>query len=178
LGWTNTVQSSNGSGTLRNIGVMYENSRSNIQDTPVGKVLPDVNFSVFALYTNAKLDLPTGSQFPQSSLDEFKYGADVTLQTLSWLGFMLRYDRVNMDTQNAGYIFDAVTARAIVSSHFLSSERIYLQYSRYAYGDNMNLAQTWKWGAPVVAGNDVLQGVDANKRPDYNVIKMQAEVAF
>ena len=66
-----------------------------------------------------------------------------------------------------------------MSSHFLSSERIYLQYSRYKYGDNMVLGGKWPWGAPLVAGSDVLQaGPYSGMTPDQNVVKLQAEIAF
>lgn len=179
LGWTNTPASSTGSGSMTNLGVMYENSRSSIKGMQPGSLLPDISFSVFGLFTESKLTLPVGSTFPQSTFRELKWGVDATLQTLDWLGFMVRYDRVNLDMDHGGYIFSGITGRAMVSSHFLSSERIYLQYTRYQYGDQMNLAGTWKWGAPLVAGNDVVQASPyAGKRPDYNVVKLQAEVAF
>lgn len=179
LGWTNTPSSSTGSGTMTNVGFMYENSLSSLRGKEVGKVLPDVSASVFGLYTKSSLDLPAGSTFPQRSFKQLKYGADVTLQTLSWLGFMLRYDLVNLDMDHGGYIFSGVTARASVSSHFLSSERIYLQFTRYTYGDRMTLAGTWPWGSPLVAGNDIVQAGPYNgKVPDHNVIKLQGEVAF
>ena len=58
---------------------------------------------------------------------------------------MLRFDVVNYDLDHSGYVFAAFTARVIFSSHFLSSERIYFQYSRYFYGDNMMLNATWPW---------------------------------
>jgi hypothetical protein len=179
LGWTNTPPSSTGSGSMTNLGFMYENSISNICGEEIGRV-PDLAFSVFGLFTKSKLDLPVGSTFPQDSFKQVKYGVDATVQTLDWLSFMLRYDLVNLDMDHGGYIFSGITARAAVSSHFLSSERIYLQYTRYKYGDNMTLAGTWtNWGAPLVAGNDVVQaGPYAGQRADYNVIKMQAEVAF
>jgi hypothetical protein len=123
--------------------------------------------------------LPAGSMFPQDSFTQFKYGADATLQALGWLGFMLRYDLVNLDMDHGGYIFSGVTARAAFSSHFLSSERIYAQYTRYTYGDKMTLAGTSLSGAPLVAGNEIVQaGPYAGKPPDHNVIKLQAEVAF
>ena len=89
------------------------------------------------------------------------------------------YHWVNYDLDNPGYIFSAITARLIVTSHFLSSESIYLQYSRYKYGDNMMLAQQWPWGTPLVAGTDVIQsGAYNGKKPDMDVIKLQATVAF
>jgi len=104
---------------------------------------------------------------------------DLTVQALPWLGFMLRYDTVNYDVDHPGYIFATITPRAIISSHFLSSERIYVQYSRYIYGDRMVLAAKWPWGTPLVAGSDVLQqGPYAQKTPDENVVKLQADVVF
>jgi hypothetical protein len=179
LGWTNTPASSTGTGSMTNVGFMYENSLSSVQGKEVGSVLPDVAVSVFGLYTKSKLSLPAGSMFPQDSFKQFKYGADATLQALDWLGFTLRYDLVNLDMDHGGYIFSGVTARAAFSSHFLSSERIYVQYTRYTYGDKMTLAGTGLSGAPLVAGNDIVQaGPYSGKRPDSNVIKFQAEVAF
>ncbi len=183
LGWTNTPESSTGTGSLFNLGFMYENSLATIQGKPVG-TLPDVKLSIFGLLTNASLDLPTNVMFNpayvnRTSIKQIKYGADVTLQASSWFGLMLRGDTVNYDTQNAGYIFSAVTTRLIFSSHFLSSESIYLQYSRYIYGDKMVLAGQWPWGAPLVAGNDIIQsGTYQGQKPDMDVIKLQATVAF
>ena len=92
---------------------------------------------------------------------------------------MLRYDAVNYDLDHPGFVFSSITPRAIISSHFLSSERIYIQYSRYFYGDKMVLAGTWPWGTPLVAGTDILQGGPyLGKKPDENVVKLQAEIAF
>ncbi|HET7545676.1 MAG TPA: hypothetical protein VFK05_37670, partial [Polyangiaceae bacterium] len=184
LGWSNTPASSTGTGSLFNLGFMYDNSLSSV----LGRApehLPDVKLSVFGLLANASLDLPVGGMFNPTyvnrpSIKQFKFGADVTVQALDWLGIMLRGDSVNYDLDNPGYIFSAITARLIVSSHFLSSESIYLQYSRYKYGDNMMLAQQWPWGPPLVAGTDVIQGNGgySGKPPDMDVIKLQATVAF
>jgi len=86
---------------------------------------------------------------------------------------------VNYDLDNPGLIFSAITTRLSVSSHFLSSESIYLQYSRYIYGDRFLLAGQWPWGTPLVAGSDVIQsGPYSGKKPDMDVIKLQASVAF
>jgi hypothetical protein len=179
LGWNNTPTSSTGSGTMLNLGVMYENTLSGIEGKAPGSVLPDVTLSVFGLLSRSKLALPAGSTFPQNTLNELKEGVDVTVQALDWLGLMLRYDLVNLDTDHAGYIYSAITSRLIFSTHFLSNARAYLQYSRYSYGDHMQLAGTWPWGAPLVAGTDILQsGAYAHTRPDYNVVKIQAEIAF
>jgi len=43
----------------------------------------------------------------------------------------------------------------------------------------MVLAGQWPWGAPMVAGSDVIQGGTYNGwKPDMDVIKLQATVAF
>jgi hypothetical protein len=93
---------------------------------------------------------------------------------------MLRYDEVNYDLDNPGYIFSAITPRIIFSSHFLSSESIYIQYSRYRYGDKMTLLGTWPWGTPLMIGADHYQRVGpyVGQKPDMDVIKLQATVAF
>jgi len=176
---TNSTLDSSGTGSMLNLGFLYENSLSGIQNKPRGSVMPDLTLNVFGLMANASLDLPAGTTITQKNIRQFKYGADLTLQTTDWLGFMGRYDQVNYDLDHAGYVFSAITARAIVSSHFLSSESIYLQYSRYRYGNNMVLNGTWPWGQELVAGNSIIQhGPYSGAKPDMDVVKIQATVAF
>jgi hypothetical protein len=179
LGWTDTTPQSTGSGSMFNLGFLYENTLSGILGERSGSLMPEVTLNIFGLLADASLDLPAGSTFPQKTIEQFKYGADVTVQALNWLAFMLRYDLVNYDLNHPAYIFSSITPRAVFSSHFLSGESIYIQYSRYIYGDKMVLAGTWPWGAPLVAGSTVLQeGPYAFKRPDEDVVKLQATVAF
>jgi hypothetical protein len=148
--------------------------------------LTEWTFSVFGLLADASLNLPVNppgtpaSMVTQSTIEQFKYGFDLAVQPLTWLGFMGRFDFVNYNVGHGGYVFDTITGRAIVSSHFLSSERIYIQYSRYKYGDKMVLAGAWPWdGQPLVAGSiNTQSGPYANMTPDENVFKVQAEVAF
>jgi hypothetical protein len=91
---------------------------------------------------------------------------------------MLRYDTVNYDLDHPGFIFSSLTGRAMITSHFLSGECIYIQYSRYFYGDNMLLGGSWPWGTPMVAGSVTTQRSDIGKKPDENIIKLQAQIAF
>jgi hypothetical protein len=92
---------------------------------------------------------------------------------------MARFDQVNYDLDHGGYVFSAITARAIFSSHFLSSESIYIQYSRYRYGNNMLLNGQWPWGQELVAGNSIIQhGPYSGTKPDADVIKIQATASF
>lgn len=180
LAWTNSPSNSSGSGSMVNFGFLYENSLSNVQGkTEATATLPDVTLNLFGLLTNASLALPATTTLKQSRIKQLKYGADVNVRALSWLALMVRGDTVNYDLDNPGLIFSALTARLSFFSHYLSGESIYLQYSRYIYGDRMVLAGQWPWGTPLVAGSDVIQGgAYAGKKPDMDVIKLQATVAF
>ncbi len=179
MGYNNSIPDSTGTGSMLNLGFLYENSLSGIQDKPRGSVMPDLTLNVFGLMADVNLDLPAGSKVTENHIKQFKYGADLTLQTTEWLGLMARFDQVNLDLDHGGYVFSSITGRLIFSSHFLSSESIYLQYSRYRYGDNMVLNGTWPWGEVLVAGNDTIQGgVYSKQKPDMDVVKVQATVSF
>ncbi len=99
---------------------------------------------------------------------------------------MLRGDVVENDLDHPGFIFTTITGRVQFASHFLSSERIYIQYSRYKYGDRTVVNGNWPWDVngypatlPIVAGSNVTQqGPDSGSTPDKNAIKLQAEIAF
>jgi len=179
--WTNAPNASTGTGTMTNLGFQYENTLSSILDKPAGSVMPEVTFSAFGLLASTNLELPATSTFTQNHFTQFKYGADLTVQPLTWLGVMGRFDQVNYDMDHAGYVFSAITARLIFSTHYLSTESIYLQYSRYRYGDKMVLAGTWPGpgNVPIVPGSDYIQGgTYAGTKPDMDVVKVQASVAF
>ena len=178
LGYNHNPTASTGSGSMLNLGFLYENTLSSIHGQAPGRV-PELTLSIFGLVTDASLNLPAGSTLGQNSIKQFKYGADLTLQALDWLAFMVRVDLVNYDLDHSGYVFASLTPRAIFSTHFLSGERIYLQYSRYKYGDKMMLAGTWPWGEPLVAGSNFIQQAPyAGLRPDENVVKLQADILF
>jgi hypothetical protein len=185
LGWNNSPTDSTGSGSMINLGFMYENSVSGILGKPRGSMVPDLTVSVFGLFTSASLDLPAATTtLKQNSLQQIKYGADATVQMADWVSFMLRGDIVDYDLAHDGYIFAILTARLQIASQILSSERIYLQYSRYKYGDKMVLNATWPvttlGGGSLVQGSSVIQQAPAysGKTPDENVVKLQAEISF
>ena len=182
MAYTGSPTDSTGSGSMFNLGFLYENTLSGIQGNAPGSV-PEVTVSVFGLLADAKLNLPTArrqatliakhDQTVQVRRRRDPPGGDLVRLHASIRRRQLRHLGI------PGYVFAAITPRVIFSSHFLSSERIYLQYSRYVYGDNMKLAGTWPWTAPLVAGSNVLQqGPYAGMTPDQNVVKLQAEIAF
>jgi hypothetical protein len=178
MAYTGSPDDSTGSGSLFNLGFLYENTLSGIQGKAPGH-LPEVTLNVFGLLANASLDLPATSSLTQDSIKQFKYGADVTLQMLNSLAFMLRFDSVNYDLDNPGYIYAAITPRVSFYTHVLSGERMYVQYSRYIYGDRIVLNGPWPWGQPLVVGSNVLQqGPYSGDTPDEDVVKLQADIAF
>jgi hypothetical protein len=163
---------------MLNVGFLYENTLSNITGEERG-VVPEVTLNVFGLFADVKLDLPEGSSINQDRIGQFKYGPDVEYQPLDWLGLMIRWDEANYNLGHSGYVFSAISPRVTFSSHYLSGERIYLQYSRYRYGGNMVLAGQWPWGTPLIAGSTFTQGgAYTNDPPDMDIIRVQAEVAF
>jgi hypothetical protein len=183
--WAGDPPSSTGTGSMLNFGFLYENTLSTILGKPPGGAMPELKLNIFGLLADASLDLPAGSQITLRSIKQLKYGADLTAQALTWLAVMLRFDTVNYNMDQPGYIFSAITSRLAISSHYLSGESIYLQYSRYIYGDRMLLAGQWRpedggSGWPLVAGTDVIQGFGgySGKKPDENVVKLQASVVF
>ncbi len=178
LAWNASPVNSSGSGHTINLGFLYENSLNGVLDRG-SSTLPDVTLNVFGLLADAQLDLPERSSLTQTHIGQLKYGADVSVQATEWVSFMLRWDEVNYDLDNPGYVFSAITPRVTFSSHFLAGESIYLQYSRYRYGDAMVLAGKWPWGQALVAGNDIIQGGPyTGHKPDADVVKLQATVAF
>jgi hypothetical protein len=181
LAWSGSLTDSTGSGKMFNFGFLYENTLSGVQGKPRGSVSPEVTLNVFGLFTDITLDLPAGSVITQDRIGQLKYGADVQVQALDWLSVMLRWDELNynLGDENPGYALSAITPRLTFSTHFLSGESFYIQYTRYRYGDRMTLAGRWPWGTPLVAGSDILQGgTYAGHKPDMDVIRMQASVAF
>ena len=179
MAFTNNPPDSSGTGTMRNVGFLYENTLSNIQGERPASTAPEVTLNVFGLFADITLDLPPGSVISQDRMGQFKYGADVEYQALDWLGIMMRWDEVNYNLGHGGYVFSAISPRVTFSSHFLSGESVYLQYSRYRYGDHMTLVGKWPWGQPLVAGSDINQGSPyTGQKPDMDVVRLQATVAF
>ena len=139
-----TVTESTGSGSTFALGGMYANTLGGMMGRGFGTKLPDLRLDVFGLLAMSRRDLPPTSKNTQKELNQFKWGTSLTLQTLTWLALMLRYDQVYdanpqiHDLQlpgNPANDFSMLTARLIVMSHFLSGEMVYIQYTRYFLGD-------------------------------------------
>jgi hypothetical protein len=176
--WSGSPANSTGTGKLVNLGFIYENTLANVLGKSPADV-PNVKGSAFGLLVDSHLDLPATTAITQDRITHFKWGADVEYNPLDWLGVMARWDTVNYDMDHGGYTFAAATGRLSFYSHFASGERIYLQYSRYRYGDRMVLAGRWPWGNQLIAGSDIIQGGPyAGSKPDMDVVKLQADITF
>jgi hypothetical protein len=179
LAWDESAANSTGTGSALNLGFLYENSLSSVLGKKRGEVMPEVTVSAFGLLIDANLDLPEGTLLTQDHIAQMKYGAEVTVQPLTWLGVMLRWDEVNYNLDDTGYVFSAISPRVTFSSNFLSTESIYIQYSRYRYGDRMVLVGKWPWGQYMIPGSRYTQaGPYSGEKPDMDVIKLQASVTF
>jgi hypothetical protein len=178
---TNSMSDSTGTGSMMNLGFLYALALSDILPS---RGLPEMKLSLFGLLTKAKLELPpqqagATTLITFNELTQVKVGADLLIIPKNWFSFMVRADQVNYDQNHGGYVFASFTGRMSLFSHYLSGECIYLQYSHYIYGDNMKLAGTWPWNTPLVAGTDVVQAYGySGKKPDEDVIKLQAQVRF
>jgi hypothetical protein len=152
---------STGSGALSNVAALYENSLRALQGAPDGSI-PDLGLSVFGMLVHARRDLQPEAT-TAADLTQLKWGSDLTLKLFPWLALMLRYDSVDLDTSTDGRAFRVVTPRVTFTSHALSTESIWLQYSRYFYDSDVVLETSASQPYP---------------NPDRNVIKLQANLSF
>jgi hypothetical protein len=168
MGYEGTVSNSSGSGSTFALGGMYQNTLGGMMGRGFGTKLPDLRLDVFWLLAISRRDLPPGSNL-QKELNQFKWGSSLTLQTLTWLALMLRYDQVYdaspkiHDLQIPGNNFSMLTSRLVVMSHFLSGEMVYIQYTRYFLGDAYRTAP----------GSALYQG-----SPAENVVAVSATMSW
>ncbi len=64
---------------------------------------------------------------------KLKYGTDLLLNWLPWLGFGFRYDRLQPNSEIAEQSFSILSPRVVLRSKWASHEELSLQYSRYVY---------------------------------------------
>jgi hypothetical protein len=151
-----------GSGTLTNLAWLYENSFRGLQGEPLGAKTPDLVLNVFGMLARVKRDLLAEATIPDA-ITALKWGSDLTLRLLPWLALMMRYDSVDRDADSGGGAFRVLTPRLTFTSHALSTENIWLQYSRYIYDADVVLPTSASQPYP---------------NPDRNVVKLQANLSF
>jgi hypothetical protein len=156
--------SASGDGSMNNLGWTYNNTLSNLRGLD-GPAFPELTLNLWGMLAAVSRDLADGEVGLSDKYSQLKGGMDITLHPVSWMGIMLRYDGVKLDdgfTDDAGHLdkvtYHIITPRIIFSSHLLSSETLWIQYSHYLYGDDINAF--------------------AGMRPDANVIKMQCNIGW
>lgn len=164
-----TESSKNGTGSLWSLAFEHDYSfRALLQ-----KVAPDSRARVRQGDLRLRwFGLLTYTLSEQVSLDPlvnrdgvlaFKWGTEASWQALSWLALALRYDRVILDVQDDADSFRIVTPRIILTTRWLLGGQIFLQYSRYFYGERVRLRP----------GQVALE-----TQPDTDVLKIQAQLVF
>ena len=93
----------------------------------------------------------------------FKWGSELFWQPFSFLFASLRYDRVIADVQDDASAFRILSPRLGFTTRWMVGAQIFLQYSRYFYGERVRLRP----------GQVALETL-----PDTDVVKLQAQIAF
>lgn len=163
------VEKSDGIGSLWNLAGEYTFSLR----TLLGRHAPehmtylhggDLQLKFFALtaYTLSK-QVDEDQAMNRDGRLSFKWGTEVLIQPFPWLFAAFRYDRVIPDYQDDASSFRIYSPRIGVTMNWHLGAQIFLQYSRYGYGERVRLR----------SGQVALENV-----PDDNALKLQAQVAF
>jgi hypothetical protein len=149
---------SNGDGALMTFGAQYDMSLSRmVFDEEYQGMNTDVLFSLFGIGTKVSSDDPN-----YDGDLKLKVGAEATYNLLSWFGTSGRLDHVRLDSEFNAKSFNIYTGRLLFHTNWLSRDEFALQYSYFAYGDEVYV----KKGYPPV--------VDPSLSPDSSVLSMSA----
>jgi hypothetical protein len=164
-----TERSERGTGRLYNLAFQHTYSLAELLRVSGRQYLPKLHKMDFALtwfglatYTLSKQADPDPA-INRNGRTLFKWGIEGAWSALSWLALSLRYDRVILDTNDDANSFRILTPRITLRTHWLVDAEIYLQYSRYWYGERVNLRP----------GQIALE-----TKPDEDVFKIQAQIVF
>ena len=92
-----------------------------------------------------------------------KWGAELAVWPLSWLGASFRYDRVIPDVHDDPSAFRVFSPRISVRTPWITDALVFAQLSRYPYGARVQLRQ----------GQVPLETL-----PDTDLFKVQAQLVF
>src|SRR5262249_24838541 len=96
----------------------------------------DVNLSLFGMYSSVSSALSTqqtGSILQGDGVKKLKYGADLVVSPLKWLGFGARADFVQPTNVNSSQNFFVISPKILLYTNWVTHEEITLWYSHYAY---------------------------------------------
>jgi hypothetical protein len=115
----------------------------------------DVLVSLFGIGTKVTSDDPD-----RDGVLKLKAGGEVTYNLLSWFGTSARVDLVRLDNAVNANSFNVYTGRLLFHTDWLSRDQFALQYSHFAYGREVSVAQ----GYPPVD--------DPSLNPDRHVLAL------
>jgi hypothetical protein len=129
----------NGNGSVDSVQLYYNNT------VKIGGG-GNFRFAVFGLYSSVSgtdatsLNLLTGQ--PTAGTQKLKYGGDVVVNPIPWLGFGARADYVQPDSHDTSESFFVLSPKLVFRTKFVTHEEITLQYSHYWNGHDV-LPQQW-----------------------------------
>jgi hypothetical protein len=163
-----TDKSNNGTGSLFNLGFQYDLSAATFfkkflpESRPLGE--GDITWSIFGMYTRVGSDQKDPDwMINRDGRQMFKWGMDLAVWPLPWLGASVRYDRVIQDIHDDPLAFRIISPRVSLRTHWIADALLFLQVSHYMYGERVALRQ----------GQVPLETL-----PDKDMFKIQAQLAF
>jgi hypothetical protein len=120
-----------GNGTITTVGGQYDLSLGRLVSYPepfTGDG-PDIYVSLFGMQTHV-----ASADTRYDGVTMRKFGAEGTYSLLSWLAVSARYDNVAPNVDDADYSFAVISPRVILRSHWLATNQLVLQYSRWFDG--------------------------------------------
>jgi hypothetical protein len=100
----------------------------------------DVSLSLFGMYSAVSSELTTrqtGSILQGDGVKKLKYGGDLIVSPLTWLGFGVRADFVQPTNVDTSQNFIVVSPKVLFHTKWVTHEEITLWYSHYAYGSGV-----------------------------------------
>jgi hypothetical protein len=178
-----TDSSKNGTGSLFNVGWQYDFSAAALLSrigvrppggwgdapAPPGSPPPwtgraDATLSLFGVYTRVGSEQKSRDPTVNRDGDQMlKWGGEVAVWPLSWIGASFRYDRVIPDIHNDPTAFRIFSPRVTLRTHWIADALVFAQVSHYDYGAGVTLRQGQ---------------VPLETKPDSNVFKVQAQIVF
>jgi hypothetical protein len=97
----------------------------------------DVNLSLFGMYSAVNSSLKTtdtGTLLLGDGVKKLKWGADLVIAPLPWLGFGVRGDFVQPTNYDSNQNFSVISPKIIFHTKWVTHEEITAWYSHYTYG--------------------------------------------
>ena len=159
-------KSNKGTGSLVNLGFQYDVRASAALKRLAGVDMgnAEAQLSFFGLYTKVASDQKDPDPLVnRDGRQLFKWGGELAVWPVSFLGASLRYDRVIFDIHDDPSAFRVISPRITLRGQWLGDAMLFLQWSHYVYGERVFLRPGQ---------------VPLETQPDKDMVKIQAQMAF